>query len=1408
MAYIRDLVTLDQHAEFRNDVQLSHYDNPNTNLGLLRSFIFSYNAPTGKVSSVDLLDTLRSVFTIARQENRLVCIANYGHGKSHLALVLANYFAKPYGSPELEQVLAKLAKAVDNQTRLQRLREFRQDQGEFLVIRLRGDINRGLREQCIDQIQVALQDHEATKNERLSFWSDKALQLLDRLTNEQKEKAEAFLETMETDLAGLRGDVRNHRDLGYDRVRLLFQHLTGVLPDLGGEVSLNALIKQVAKDYCGEGKPLAGIVILFDEFSLFVQRYAQRRSAGELQELLVGVEELGNKALFLAFSQHDPLTVAKNYANSQDQVDNLEKELSRLPKERRIFLYSLLESVIDAYLNQPEGAWASFASSHDVKGPLGRASIVAMSLFSRRYEEELRWGPEKFDQIVTRGAFPLHPLTTALLCNLTLGGSEVIGNPRTLLGFIREQVAKRQDQPALENGQINWILPIFLVDYFRDYLGKDFYQLYEIAESKLPDNAPPEQQRLLKALLLQNVAGLKLRRDDQESFLGEAAGIPFNATKGHLIALAASQCILKDESKGIYTFWSSTTDPDALKKKLQKKLAGKEVTWDLLDALTQQQVKAISVDVKWGHPEDWEAKEVILTRNYFTPERLQELFPRFRMTSMGTLEEGVRGGVVWLVPESSDDAAWFKQHAEEVLDQAFTGEFPLPIIIKTTSRPYSKLLPAFQALKELEAMTEQERKEVTVELYDHEKRQQEAIIRTEMITLRGEATNFTSIPHKLSNYIVPAAYRSLVSLSANPSIKQVLEETYRHAYRFSPPEFFTQYRNPARGTNNLWKATRLLSAQLLRNSISANMVSLRTDKVALDTLQKFLYGKWKVVRPDHAIQEPGNGNTARAWSLLEETFKPGVRSTYVRDTIIKLMNPPYGYDYNTLTLLLSAWIGYNQHDLQFSSMGRQISIEGLTSILNDTTGKKTTFIGEICGQQKVAISRRDSAELIREVNELIERVNKETFDQNSAEEIIAKLQAYCQDAGLPEETCKAAQSGLERLSNGLELAKTYDQQAKAIQNELDNGREIQGFLQLKKRISELPHTSLVSPKQKSVTDLDNTWRTVILQKVEAECVRLEKVSRLQDVRYNQDRLESMKNLLKASNLPSLIERVQKALTEISRREQELVIQEQETPIQTEIRSMDRRMPLKTLKGYLERLGNIQDLSTATMHLRDQLQMEIADEISQLEQLADLLMTGVNNIDSPDTARTWESTYLRSYMRFEGTDLQEMLDTSHQKVEKTQGFFAKLNEIKQQPRNDLRSMEDIICQLETLYAEVKPWLGENALQPLVQSLQQVQRQKTQRCEEAHQWLAKAESMLNQGETLVNVIRALQTPQPFLLAEDMQRLELLKQRVQQKQEEDAIARIEIEFRKIVEPSLRQECLRRLQAIAEENEGSTVR
>ncbi|MEI6914103.1 MAG: hypothetical protein WCL39_03130, partial [Armatimonadota bacterium] len=113
---IQDVVLPNENARFANAVQLGWYPSDERNIPLATGYIFTKNSTTGYVSSIDVLDYIRDSFRWSGNPNCHVVIATYGHGKSHLALALANFFGKPYESPEIEGLLKSIEHAVENES--------------------------------------------------------------------------------------------------------------------------------------------------------------------------------------------------------------------------------------------------------------------------------------------------------------------------------------------------------------------------------------------------------------------------------------------------------------------------------------------------------------------------------------------------------------------------------------------------------------------------------------------------------------------------------------------------------------------------------------------------------------------------------------------------------------------------------------------------------------------------------------------------------------------------------------------------------------------------------------------------------------------------------------------------------------------------------------------------------------------------------------------------------------------------------------------------------------------------------------------------------------------------------------------------------------------------------------------
>lgn len=1406
MLTIGELVTLDGDAEFRNDVQLDAYDHAERNLSLLRSYLFTGSAPSDvgaavhSISSVGVLDQIRQAFLNEKLDNRLAVIANYGHGKSHLALALANYFGKPVDSQEVRLLFTKIDNAVNDPARASGYHDFKRSRGEFLVVRLRGDMPRTLHEQFMAGLEKALSEHTATAGQRPQFWHSVAEKFLSGLAGDTRERADAFLEQYSTEVSLLLREVQQRHNV-YDTCVRLFIHLYGVPPNFGGEISLKEVINWAANTFCGVDKPLGGMLILFDEFSAYINKYAQRNATGELQDLLNGVDDQRGKVVFLAFAQHDPLTVADQVHLAGQFRESLKRELTRLPK--KFALYSLMESVIDAYLKQSDSAWQRFTAEMPVRGHLYQATDFAHELFKARYDRELHWTIEKFQEAVTRGCFPLHPLTTALLCNLKFNTADDIGVPRTVLGFVMEQLNRCQHLPAVEMNRINWVLPVTLVDYFGARLHGDHYTAYEKAASQLDPDAPQHYKQVLKALLLQEVASIRARGEHQAVLLAQCAGLTEDETKQALKSLSESRCIRYDPINKVNSFWALSTNPDELEKILAGKLADlpfDEATLKKLEGLLKTELQgsfgAVNIRVAWGDAGDWAAYETITTLENLSNEYFLNLALRYEAAVNG-LVEGRRGCLVWLVARNEDEVAWYRQQVMALMDKALPGDAPMPVVCMLPSEPHPEIIEAFQRIRGLEKFSPDEQQAIGKEFYNDEITKAKATLLSVFNRLRGEPSNYRDIPRRMGAYAVPVAYRARLLGSA--SINKVLTECYKVAYRFAPPEFFTQYKLNNR---KLSDAVRLIAGLLLQNSPRSLGDGVRTNPVARDLCDKFLIQRWGLISSDYRIQEPNSRAIQYAWEHLDTVCPPGAQETAVDELLMPLFNPPFGYDYNTATLVFCAWFGLNHHDLQVSTFGRRINRERLGEWL--VKGPRE-FINELCWRQMVALARRDPGEIVQEVKVILEKINAGNFTQAEAESAIAKLEEVGRDERNSVELRDKVQAGAETLRDALAKAKDYDQQAIKLIQAIKAESNLRTLLDIQRQIASLPRTSLVSTSAPTPVQLREQVQSRLAEVVEIDCQRLEALQRITQFENNQEQLAARKRMLQKAGYAPLVERIDVALRKLDEKRIVLEREGQEEAIRAEIRGMDENARLQLLYDYRSRLEGMQGYSAKTMEIRNARLQRINKAIEQLESQVDTWQPQIEAVDSVKALDSLRDALLRLADRYQETVYAPKLEAVQKRMNDLREFLGELEGIhKATPNGAYASPAETDQQLRTLAALTDKFGAVVApkQRAMVEKMQQTIEQDVQEKQRrALGWLRSREEEYRTGQSPVHIMEKLAQPPAFLPPEARSDLQRLTEQVQMRLDQDAVAHIELEFRKIVDREQREECLRRLERIMQE-------
>ncbi|MEA5469156.1 hypothetical protein, partial [Spirulina sp. 06S082] len=107
---LRQLVEINETGLVANAVNFSLMEDSDKNLRLCEGFIFNHDTSSERLpkSTVGILDALRRSFHSPNEPNIHLLVQDYGKGKSHFALTVANFFSKPEDSEEVRGILKQV----------------------------------------------------------------------------------------------------------------------------------------------------------------------------------------------------------------------------------------------------------------------------------------------------------------------------------------------------------------------------------------------------------------------------------------------------------------------------------------------------------------------------------------------------------------------------------------------------------------------------------------------------------------------------------------------------------------------------------------------------------------------------------------------------------------------------------------------------------------------------------------------------------------------------------------------------------------------------------------------------------------------------------------------------------------------------------------------------------------------------------------------------------------------------------------------------------------------------------------------------------------------------------------------------------------------------------------------------
>jgi hypothetical protein len=1359
---ISDVVRPKPDAEFRNDVQLRWYVTGGAeNLALVKSYMFTRKSLRQRKSPIDILYRLRQAFLTDNFENRFMVIATYGHGKSHLALALANYFGKGAETDECSALVGSIKHAFGNEAEAQGYQDFKHSRKRMLVVCLEGTRPGDLAQHFLSALQVALKNEPETSSVVLPFWTREAMRIVESIAANQQEHASAnvFLKERSTDLAALQAVLNGQDPHVYDIVRDLVHYVRGVRPDLGGPVSLANAVEWAADEFCAldGSKPFGGILILFDEFSAFLRNYSVRRSPGNpLQDLLDGVSNRKGKVVFAAFGQLDPTATIESVfslnANNAAREAML-VELTRLPAAFHFQLYTTMEDVIDTYLWQNDEVLSQEFENGHAWPAVETATDDCLSIFERHYERDLGWDTDQFQKRVTLGSFPLHPLTTALVCNIELSEST---NPRSVLGFVFEELRRRMDLPVVSNQRPTWVDPFTLVDQFGNQLADEEWKQYmETCRSRGGD-VSDEEAVVLKGMLLHIVGRMPTSLVSYSKAIGQLTGLSTDRADEVLQSLCRLGVIDNQVAQGKYAFWSVGGGARLLHDHVNNSISGRSLTWDDLEAVHKDgrgfYRPTLPVPISWGHQNDWQAEQFYLTRSFLTPEKITKLIG------------DARGAVIWLVGTNDDDVKWLDNEAQGILDRA-ASDPAAPIVFMLPAQPRPSLIVSFQKYRVLRELSAAEINDYGGGVVQSVKGQVASSIKEETQAL--EAT--------LKRVLVPHLFAAGFNATTNiECIDAIVRKAYELAYTETPPAFFNQYKQ---SSGQLRTAVKLLGKHLLENRVSK--LSEGANSVADGLLKNFLVvgpvTSWGILSLEGRLQEPTSARTRKAWDRLNGGVPADRSETPVRNVIRQLQAPPCGYDLNTLSLLFCAWFGYHRHDLRVTVAGVVTPCSEMLHRLEDSPASLVQFLlGD-----NVSLQRQDRSQTKAEIRGIVEHVRRMSalqFSHTEANNAIEKLAEFLDDEANEEPSERhEVEEAKSALESAFLHANAYDTEARKLQGEVDSAFDIQSVIRLLNRVTQLQLSEGVSTtelKQDALKQLVMIRLGLVVEKVCKENVVLPD---FEHYHPKKDRLESARRAL-ADHL-DLQQQVVNALSILEDAKKEIDGQRQDQATIAVLNMMQATGSLSQLVDWLNSSKSLKCHSSMARDLQSRKVNQLEQGIINLRKTASSLSDRLDAIGSVLDVRRETQAIRRIEAFYEGTPEHEIVLSGLKRIESIESVFSSLEEIDsaiELIRKPL-DVEKLRVKIQSLLLQHEASLSEFQKVAVGKRSAKIGVRVVSLEKNAVDWLAKLKAESVDTERPTALLHDLLQPPPFLPEESREELEALAAEMRKRVDADISGQI---------------------------------
>ncbi|MEH1913918.1 hypothetical protein [Nostoc sp.] len=963
---LNQLVEINEKGSIASSVNFGMLDDLEKNLLLCESFIFNYDLTKPELSTVGILDAVRRSYHSPNQPNIHLMIQQYGKGKSHFAIAVANFFKKPFRSQEVQGILSQVEKATSakNQAISEGLKLFKQNQRhQHLVICLSGDQGGDIRKQFLQQLVKNLEE-AGIQNSLAQHICSEPLRYLESLNPENRVKAEKYLESIgnpDGDLNSLIRLLRENNSGVISTVKKLAFQITGFTLDFTADINIQVILEDLLKNYCtGENAHYQGILILFDELNYYLKSWAADDiGAGgtALQNITNICENYKGKIALLSFTQIHPGRALGISANAIPEYQKIATRLA--PKDGTTYdnPTSSLELVIEnLLLRKNNSSWQTFRSQwHNT---LRREAETAFEGRIKIYKNK-GWSFQEFYTHLSEGCFPLHPLTAYLLCNLDFT------QDRTAIQFIKGYVKNFiATQPVENTGKLNYIYPIALVDTFiENFSNYPVYNHYKKAVELVVGADNPDELIVIKALFLYEASGENLTksdREDHQEILVALTGLTKLKLQTALDKLEKERDLIyhRPEIK-LYRFWEGI-NPTGVQEEIEEKI--KSQTTSINDVVaycgqisilkqypSHDKITATQF-VKYNRlvSEDWRFEFKIYSIHEFI-KALEN-----NRTLRDTKEKGI---LAYVLAETQEELQAFRNNISNYLAKSpIKNRIAVAIPIEETGN-LARIILKIKVLEETDAAD----KRLFGTAYKQLLQRWQEEVNTRLKRLLNDCTF------------------QCVGLEKIPSAEQrkaqrVISVLLQDLYPFVPAvdEIDKMRSGHLTGKKIVgWTAKQIF----IEDNLSQQTLPDRSYSTVIDQIFVRLWGLFKKTSDKYIVQEPTNEKIRAGWDKISEiTDLEGLPQKVIDlEKIWQLLSaPPFGYSEYNFTMLLAGWLAIHRKEVSlrgYIELGsKRLNVTLKTQSLKewgntDILQNPNAFVDDWIVKQKSKLIRRQQAEM-------------------------------------------------------------------------------------------------------------------------------------------------------------------------------------------------------------------------------------------------------------------------------------------------------------------------------------------------------------------------------------------------------------------------------------------------------------